>query len=293
MRGSITDVPGIEVGHWTHETEPTGCTVVVLPEPNVVTVEVRGAAPGSRETALLQPGMRVEQAQAITLSGGSAFGLATADGVMSALVADDRGHVTPVGRVPIVPAAVIFDLGRGDFRPGASEGAAAYRARTDTPDEGRVGAGAGATVAKWRGFENMQPSGIGMASVRVGAIIVGALAVVNAVGDAFTLEGDPLTGGAHVPGPPALFPQPNLNTTLAVVATNVAMSRSDLTRMAIRGQDAYSVCLRPAHTRYDGDACFAVSCGDHDEPNAVDIASEAAFETVGRAIAAAVDRSVQ
>lgn len=290
MNGSITDVPGIEVGHWTHEIERTGCTVIVLPEPNVVTVEVRGAAPGSRETALLQPGMRVEQAQAIVLSGGSAFGLATADGVMAELLADDRGHLTPAGRVPIVPAAVIFDLGRGTFRPGAAEGAAAYRARTDHPEPGSVGAGAGATVAKWRGFDHMQPSGIGMASVRVGDIVVGAIAVVNAVGDVFSLEGESLTGGAPVPGPPALFPEPNQNTTLSVVATNVAMSRSDLTRLAVRGQDAYSVCLRPAHTRYDGDACFAASCGDYHGPNAIDIASEAAFEAVGRAIEDAVSR---
>ena len=288
MRGSITDVPGIEVGHWTHESEPTGCTVIVLPEPNVVTVEVRGAAPGSRETALLQPGMRVEQAQAIILSGGSAFGLSTADGVMAELLADDRGHITPAGRVPIVPGAVIFDLGRGEFRPGAAEGAAAYRAKTSAPETGAVGAGAGATVAKWRGFEHMRQGGVGMASVRVGDIVVGAIAVVNAIGDVFTLEGQSLTGGDHLPGPPALFPEPNQNTTLAVVATNAAMSRSDLTRLAVRGQDAYSVCLRPAHTRYDGDACFAVSCGTHDGPNAVDIASEAAFEAVGRAIESAV-----
>ena len=288
MRGSITDVPGIEVGHWTHESEPTGCTVIVLPEPNVVTVEVRGAAPGSRETALLQPGMRVEQAQAIILSGGSAFGLSTADGVMAELLADDRGHITPAGRVPIVPGAVIFDLGRGEFRPGAAEGAAAYRAKTSAPETGAVGAGAGATVAKWRGFEHMRQGGVGMASVRVGDIVVGAIAVVNAIGDVFTLEGQSLTGGDHLPGPPALFPEPNQNTTLAVVATNAAMSRSDLTRLAVRGQDAYSVCLRPAHTRYDGDACFAVSCGTHDGPNTVDIASEAAFEAVGRAIESAV-----
>lgn len=291
MHGSITDVPGIEVGHWTHKTEPTGCTVVVLPEPNVVTVEVRGAAPGSRETALLEPGMRVEQAQAITLSGGSAFGLATADGVMAELLADGRGHVTPAGRVPIVPGAVIFDLGRGEFRPGATEGAAAYRSRTSDPQRGQIGAGAGATVAKWRGFEHMQAGGVGMASVRVGDIVVGAIAVVNALGDVFSLEGESLTGGTAVPGPPMLFPEPNQNTTLSVVATNVAMSRSELTRLAVRGQDGYAVCLRPAHTRYDGDACFAVSCGAHDEPNAIDIASEAAFEAVGRAIEDAVART--
>lgn len=292
MSGGITDVPGIGVGHWTHDTQPTGCTVIVLPEPNVVAVEVRGAAPGSRETALLAPGMRVEQAQAIVLSGGSAFGLATADGVMRELLADDRGHVTPVGRVPIVPAAVIFDLGRASDRPGPEEGARAYRDASDGPVQiGLVGAGAGATVAKWRGFEHMAPGGVGTASVRRGDVVVGAIAVVNALGDVFTLEGESLTGGEPVPGRAAPFPTPGQNTTLAVVATNVAMSRSDLSRLAVRGQDAYSVCLRPAHTRYDGDAVFAVSCGDVVGDGSVDDASEAAFEAVGRAIEQAVRSS--
>ncbi len=291
MAGSITDIAGITVGHWSHPDEPTGCTVVVLPEPNVVTVEVRGAAPGSRETALLQPGMRVEQVQALCLTGGSAFGLATADGVMRELLADDRGHVTPAGRVPLVPTAVIFDLGRGSHRPGSEDGASAYRAAGPSVQTGLVGAGSGATVAKWRGFEHMQPGGVGTASVRVGDVVVGAIAVVNAVGDAFTLEGEPLTGGSPVPGPPNLFPDTGQNTTLAVVATNVKMGRSELTRLAVRGQDAYSVCLRPSHTRYDGDACFAVSCGTHDGEYAVDIASEAAFEAVGRAIEDAVRTS--
>lgn len=298
MSGHITDIPGIRVGHWTHETQPTGCTVIVLPEPNVVTVEVRGAAPGSRETALLEPGMRVEQAQAIVLSGGSAFGLATADGVMRELLTDDRGHVTPVGRVPIVPAAVIFDLGRASDRPGPEEGAHAYRNASDGPiPTGLVGAGAGATVAKWRGFEHMVPGGVGSASVKRGDVVVGAIVVVNALGDAFTLEGESLTGGDPVPGPPAPFPPPDQNgipdqnTTLAVVATNAAMTRSDLTRVAVRSQDAYSVCLRPAHTRYDGDAVFAVSCGEVADDGSVDAASELAFEAVGRAIEQAVRSS--
>ena len=293
MTGSITDVAGVRVGHWTHETEATGCTVVVLPEPNVVAVEVRGAAPGSRETALLEPGMRVEQAQAIALSGGSAFGLATADGVMAGLLADDRGHVTPVGRVPIVPTAVIFDLGGSSVRPGPAEGAAAYSDATAGPvSTGLVGAGRGATAGKWRGLDMAKPGGLGSASIQVGEIVVGAIAVVNAVGDAFTLEGESLTGGASVPGPPALFPNSGENTTLSVVATNVQMGRAELSRLAIRGQDAYSVCLRPAHTRYDGDACFAVSCGSATGEFAIDIAAEAAFEAVGRAIEDAIRSSM-
>jgi len=146
VNDTITAVPGIEVGHWSDATARTGCTVVVLPEPNVVAADVRGAAPGSRETALLQPGMRVEQAQAIVLTGGSAFGLAAADGVVRALEADGRGHETPVARVPIVPAAVIFDLfpGNPTVRPGPDQGEAAYRAASSAPVEnGLVGAGTG------------------------------------------------------------------------------------------------------------------------------------------------------
>lgn len=292
MTGCITDVPGIKVGHWTHPDQPTGCTVVSLPEPNVVAAEIRGAAPGSRETALLDPGMRVTEAQAIVFSGGSAFGLATADGVMAGLLEDDRGHFTPVGRVPIVPTAVIFDIASTSFRPGPSEGLAAYRSADAGPvATGLVGAGRGATAGKWRGFDQAKPGGLGTASVQVGEIVVGALAVVNAVGDIFTLEGESLTGGPAVPGPPESLLEANQNTTLVVVATNAALDRADLTRLAVRGQDAYSVCIRPAHTRYDGDSCFAVSCGTVTDEFAVDLASEAAFEAVGRAIENAIRSS--
>ncbi len=288
MPSGLTSVPGIEVGHWSGPH--TGCTVVVLPEPNIVAYEVRGAAPGSRETDLLAPGMRIEQAQAILLTGGSAFGLSAADGVMAALEADGRGHPTPRGPVPIVPAAVIFDLVPGEMRPGPEQGAHAYATASPGPVEmGRVGAGVGATVAKWRGFEHMVPGGLGSAAVKRGDAVVAALAVVNAVGDAFTLKGEPLTGGEPVPGPPGLFPKDGQNTTLAVVATDVGLSRSQLTRLAIRGQDAYAVCLRPSHTRYDGDAVFAVSCGSRVAD--VDVVAEAAFEAVGRAIEAALAAS--
>lgn len=286
MTDTLTSVPGVGVGHWTGDQ--TGSTVVVLPEPNVVAYEVRGAAPGSRETDLLRPGMRVEQAQAILLTGGSAFGLAAADGVVRELEAAGRGHSTPLGPVPIVPAAVIFDLMPGRTRPGPDEGAAAFRAASFGPvEQGLVGAGAGATVAKWRGFEHMRPGGLGSAAVRRGEIVVGALVVANAVGDVFTLEGESLTGGLHAPGPPALFPTEN--TTLAVVATNASLDRNELTRLAVRGQDAYAACLRPAHTRFDGDIVFAVSCG----AIAADVESvaEAAFEAVGRAIESAVRSS--
>jgi L-aminopeptidase/D-esterase-like protein len=289
---TITDVPGVRVGHQTDADGLTGVTVVVLPEPNVTAVEVRGAAPGTRETALLAPGMKVEGVQAITLCGGSAFGLAAAHGVMGELARDERGFPTLAGVVPIVPAAVVFDLGVGDrdAHPGPEDGAAAYRAATGDPVEmGSIGAGTGAVVAGWRGFENVRKGGLGSASIRVGDAVVGALTVVNAVGDVFTLEGEPLTGGAPVPGSPAVPPPPLEHTTLAVVATDGEFDRSALLRLAVRAHDALAVCLRPSHTRYDGDAVFAVSCGGREaDPDAV---GEAVFTVVGRSIEAAIRKA--
>lgn len=293
MNDTITAVPGIEVGHWSDPSAVTGCTVVVLPEPNVVAVEVRGAAPGSRETALLEPGMRVEQVQAILLTGGSAFGLAAADGVVRGLEADGRGHETPVARVPIVPAAVIFDLSPEDpsVRPGPDQGEAAYRAAsTDPVRNGLVGAGTGATVAKWRGLEHMQPGGLGSSVRRVGDATVGVLVVVNAVGDLFTLSGEPLTGGPHEPGPPVIPDSTMTNTTLVVVATNFLMTRNELTRLAVRSQDALAVCIRPVHTRFDGDIAFAVSCGSI--ASDVEAAAEAAFGATAEAVELAVRASM-
>ncbi len=289
MNDTITAVPGVQVGHWSDPEALTGCTVVVLPEPNTASAEVRGAAPGSRETALLEHGMRVEQIQAILLTGGSAFGLAAADGVMQGLEEDGRGHVTPVARVPIVPAAVVFDLYPGDpaVRPGPDQGLSAYRAATNAPVEaGRVGAGTGTTVAKWRGFDHMQPGGLGSASRMVGDSVVGALVVVNAVGDIFTIAGESLTGGEPEPGPPAVMPDPMTNTTLVVIATDAALTRSELSRLAVRSNDALAVCIRPAHTRFDGDIVFAVSCGDG--PADVEALGEAAFGATAEAIVRAV-----
>ncbi len=291
MNDTITAIPGVQVGHWTTKEAMTGCTVVVLPEPNVVTAEVRGAAPGSRETAMMAPGMRVEQAQAILLSGGSAFGLAAADGVVRGLEADGRGHDAMVARVPIVPAAVLFDLyPDASVRPGPDEGEAAYRAANSEPVmSGLIGAGTGATVAKWRGFEHMQPGGLGSALRRAGEAAVGALVAVNAVGDVFTIEGEPMTGGSHEPGPPALIPESLTNTTLAVVATDAKLTRNELSRLAVRAQDAYAVCIRPSHTRFDGDLVFAVSCGEIEAD--VEALAEAAFGATAAAIETAVRSS--
>jgi len=292
MNETITAVPGVTVGHWSDPDATTGCTVVVFPEPNVASAEVRGAAPGSRETAILEHGMRVQQIQAILLTGGSAFGLAAADGVVRGLEADGRGHVTPAGRVPIVPAAVVFDLRPGEtsIRPGPEQGESAYRDASGEPVmSGLVGAGTGTTVAKWRGLEHMRPGGLGSAVRVAGDAIVGALVVLNAVGDIFAIDGESLTGGDHEPGPPNLPPGPLTNTTLVVLATDANLARAELSRLAVRSHDALAACVRPVHTRFDGDIAFAVSCGAIEAD--VETLAEAAFGATAAAIAHAVRAS--
>ena len=291
MNSTITAVGGVGVGHWTDPELRSGCTVVVLPEPNVTTVEVRGGAPGTRETDLLASGRRVEQVQAILLTGGSAFGLAAADGVVKELLLDGRGHPTPVTPVPIVPAAVVFDLGPEIFHPGPDQGAAAYRAASTEPVvQGRVGAGAATSSAKWRGFEHLVFTGIGSAVVATpDGHLVGALVVLNPVGDVFSLAGESLTGGDPIPGPPGIPPRPGTNTTLVVLATDSGLGRPGLGWLAIRAHDALGACIRPTHTRFDGDLVFASAVGLVDGD--IDLAAEAAFVATGEAIAAAVRSS--
>ena len=290
---TLTAVPGVRVGHWTHPDRVTGVTVVVPPSPNVCTVEVRGASPGSRETALLAPGMKVEEVHAITLAGGSAYGLAAADGVMAALEADGIGYQTPLGLVPIVPGAILFDgtVADREARPRPRDGEAAYRAATSDPVVlGRVGAGAGATVAKWRDFAQRVPGGTGSASMTTpGGVTVASLAIVNAIGDVFTLEGESLTGGSSEPPLSPAPLDPFQNTTLMVVATDARLGRTDLQRLCVRAHDALGACLRPGHTRYDGDVVFALSCGVRDAD--LDALGEAAFITMGRSFAAAIRAS--
>ena len=287
---TLTAVPGVRVGHWTDPEMRTGCTVIVLPEPNITGVDVRGGAPGTRETDLLGVGMRVEQVQAILFTGGSAFGLAAAEGVVRELVEDGRGHPTPATPVPIVPAAVVFDLPLegGGVRPGPEQGALAYRAATaNEVTMGRVGAGASTSSAKWRGFDVRVMTGIGSATATTpDGHLVAALVVMNPVGDVFSLEGRPLTGGDPIPGPPAPPPWAGTNTTLVSVVTDAAMSRAELTRLGIRAHDAIGACVRPSHTRFDGDVVFMSAVGD--VRGDVDLAAEAAFVATGLAIEKAV-----
>jgi L-aminopeptidase/D-esterase-like protein len=290
---TLTAIAGVKVGHWTDPELRTGCTVIVLPEPNITGVDVRGGAPGTRETDLLAVGMRVEQVQAILLTGGSAFGLAAADGVVRELLADGRGHPTPATPVPIVPAAVVFDLplDGGGVQPGPDQGAIAYRAASDRDVVmGRVGAGASTSCAKWRGFDTRVMTGVGSAvAATPNDHLVAALVVLNPVGDVFGLDGRSLTGGDPIPGPPAPPPWAGTNTTLVSVVTNAAMSRAELTRLGIRAHDAIGACVRPAHTRFDGDVVFMTSVGA--EAGDVDLAAEAAFVATGLAIERAVSAS--
>jgi len=283
--GSLTSVPGVRVGHWTNAVAATGVTVMVFPEPNIAAFEARGAAPGTRETALLAPDKKVEMVQAIVFAGGSAFGLDAASGVVAEVEREGRGHPTPAALVPIVPAAILYDLvvGDGSVRPDAAAGAAAYRAAHSGPVEvGSVGAGTGATAAKWRGREHIVRAGVGSAAVRAGDAIVGCLVVVNAMGDVFDVDGTPITGGPPAPGPPAFATSELMNTTLVTVATDAKLDRVGLIRLVVRAHDAIGACLRPAHTRYDGDAVFAVSCGERmADPDAL---GEAAFAATAAAI---------
>lgn len=288
---SITDVDGIRVGHWSDESALTGCTVVLPPTGSVASCEVRGGAPGTRGTDMLQPGTLLEEAHAIVLTGGSAFGLATASGVERYL--EERGIGSEIGNVivPSVAAAVIFDLGVGDptRRPGSDEGyAACLEASTDV-EEGRVGAGTGATVAKLWGPTRAVPGGLGTWAVRDGDLLMGALFVVNAVGEIVDEGGSVLAGPRLDPGErreDLIEWMRAGNTTIGVVATNATLSKPDARRIAEVANDAVAGAVRPAHTLFDGDTVFAFATRQLDAPY-VDVAAlveEAVVTAVRRAV---------
>ena len=282
---TLTDVPGLRVGHWSNSEAATGCTVILCHEcvggGAVAGVDVRGGAPGTRETDLLCPEARVERVHAVLLAGGSAFGLAAADGVERWLEEHGAGYDTGIARVPIVPAAVLFDLAvlRADVRPDAQAGYAACEAASAEPvPQGNVGAGTGASVGKGLGSAHACKSGLGSASVTLpGGLTVAALAVVNAFGNI----SDPATGkivaGVRRLDAEGCFagfedavdllvagPRPEFsatNTTLALVATNGALNKADITKVAQMANDGLARTIRPVHTGIDGDVVFALSCG--------------------------------
>ena len=259
---SVTEVLGVRVGHWSDPSARTGCTVVLFPDGTVASGEVRGGAPAEREMALLDPSRTVARIDALVLTGGSAFGLATADGVMRFCEERGMGFPTAGGAVPIVVALGLYDLavGDGSVRPGAEEGYAACAAATgDVEVElGLIGAGTGATIAKWQGRDHARPGGLGGAALRHGDVVVAALIALNAYGDIR----DPADDSPRVPLPPIETAEAAFaNTTIGVIATNAILTKTECLLVAQSGHDGLSRALSPTHTTADGDALVAAATG--------------------------------
>jgi L-aminopeptidase/D-esterase-like protein len=293
---SSFEIAGVRVGHVT--LAGTGVTVLLFPADSVGSAEVRGGAPATREMDLLEPTRTVARVDAIVFSGGSAFGLAAADGVMRYLAERGQGFATAGGPVPIVPAACIFDLLESEgTAPTADDGyaAAIAAARAEPLAIGRVGAGTGATVGKWRGGDGAVPGGIGVASTTVDGIHVAALAVVNALGDVIAADATVLAGSTSatdVPGfpSPEPFEEGHVNTTLAVVVTDALLDKVACFHLAQSAHDGFARALRPAHTRFDGDLAVAVATATttSEGPANLDRLQLAAADVVAAAIRASV-----
>jgi len=316
ITGGLTAVAGLEVGHFTDPRRPTGCTVILARGGAIAGVDVRGASPGTRETDLLDPVNAIDTVHAIVLAGGSAFGLDAAGGVMRWL--DERGIGARIGErpgvdgrapmiVPIVPAAILFDLWVGDprIRPDAAAGYAACEAATRAaPAEGNVGAGAGASVGKLFGIERAMKGGVGTASITVGAITVSALVAVNAIGDVV----DPVTrqvvaGARSVDGksllgtmaalrrgelPTALATQAGAATTIAVVATDAILTKPQATKVAQMAHDGLARSIEPVHTMGDGDVVFALATCASGQPAATTLVGALAADVLAEAVLRAV-----
>lgn len=296
MTNTIVDVPGIRVGHADDATGYTGCTVLLLEGGAIAGVDVRGAAPGTRETDLLSPVNLVQEVHAIVLSGGSAFGLDAATGVMRYLEEQDIGLDVGVARVPIVPSAVLFDLAFGNpsARPNADMGyEAARRASKDPVAEGNVGAGYGATVGKLAGPFSAMKGGLGSASITLpNGLVVGAVVAVNAVGNVRDPDTGQWIAGARGPdgailAPEALLksftsPLPGTNTTIAVVASNAKLNKAQATKVAQMAHDGLARTIYPVHTMHDGDTVFAVATGGVE--TAVDVVGALSAHVLGEAV---------
>ncbi len=286
MHDDITDVPGVRVGHDTDPIALTGCTVVLCDIPAVGGVDVRGGAPGTRETDLLAPTCLVSEVHAVLLTGGSAFGLEAATGVMRALERQGIGYDTGVARVPIVPAAVLFDLGvgRADVRPDAASGERAVAAATAGPIVlGSVGAGTGATVGKINGPALARKGGVGSASMLLlDGTVIGAIVAVNALG----------LVGPWQPDQPAESVTPDAppwgNTTIAVVATDAALDKAQATTVAQMAHDGLARVINPVHTPFDGDVVFALSLAN----DTLSPTTPVELAAIGAAAATTLARSV-
>jgi L-aminopeptidase/D-esterase-like protein len=314
LTNAITDVRGIEVGHAQDDEALTGCTVILCRRGAVAGVDVRGGAPGTRETDLLNPVNLVEKVHAIVLSGGSAFGLDAASGVMKYLEENKIGFNTGVAKVPIVPSAILYDLnlGRADVRPDSAMGyRAAASASSSAPDEGNAGVGTGASVGKMFGLSLATKSGVGTASMSIGGgVTVGALVAVNAWGDVVDPQTGEIIAGLRSGkvGPLriggkerfadtlAMMKKPvgrtllgfasRANTVIGVVATNAKLTKAQATKVAQMAQDGIARTIRPAHTMLDGDVLFALSTGARkaDVTTVGAFAAEAMVEAVLRAV---------
>lgn len=303
--GAITDVAGIEVGHYTDARRPTGCSVILARHGAVAGVDVRGAAPGTRETDLLQPSNLVEQVHAVLLSGGSAWGLDAASGVMQWLEEHGVGLQVGFGLVPIVPAAVLFDLPVGDhrIRPDARAGyAACCAASRAAPMEGNVGAGAGALVGKAFGMACAMKGGIGTASLSRNGVTVGAIIACNAVGDVVDAQSGAVIAGARTDdglklrdtrqallAGEAMTPVlAGTNTTIGVVATDAVLSKPQAQRMAQVAHDGLARSINPVHTMLDGDTLFALATGQSGKTASMMLLTTMAAEVTARAVVRAV-----
>ncbi|KQU81534.1 MULTISPECIES: P1 family peptidase [unclassified Rhizobacter] len=302
----LSAVPGLRVGHFTDSRRPTGCTVVLAPAGAVGGVDVRGAAPGTRETDLLSPLNAVEQVHAVMLAGGSAFGLDAAGGVMRWL--DERGIGYPVGphRVPIVPAAILFDLSVGDgrIRPDAAAGYAACEAASDAPcAEGNVGAGAGALVGKLFGLERAMKGGFGSAFVTVAGVTVGAWVAVNAMGDVIDPTSSRVLAGARRADGSGLLDstqallrgelphplQPGAATTIGVVGTDAVLTKAQANKIAQTAHDGLARSISPVHTQSDGDTVFALATGASGLVAHPTLLGTMAAEAMARAVVRAIE----
>jgi L-aminopeptidase/D-esterase-like protein len=306
--GCLTDVEGIKVGHYTETRRPTGCTVILTEGGAVAGVDVRGSAPGTHETDLLSPLNTVEKIHAVVLSGGSAFGLETTAGVMQYLEEQRIGYQTRVAKIPIVPAAILFDLSLGDarIRPDKRSGYIACKsAKARACEEGNVGAGTGATIGKMFGMDRAMKGGLGTASIQVGTVTVAALVAVNAFGDVL----DPATGvvlaGARTQDGKSLvnsieqmrqgrYAPPKAsgeNTTIGVVATNAVLNKNQAAKMAQMSHDGLARSINPVHTPHDGDTLFGISTGTETTAANLTLLGSLAADVVAQAVRRAIVRA--
>ena len=303
LRDAIIDIPGIKVGHSQDLKAATGCTVIICEKGAATGVDVRGGAPGTRETDLLNPINLIDKVHAIYLGGGSAFGLDGASGVMNYLEERGIGFDVVLTKVPIVPGAVLFDLAVGDYRvrPDARMGYDACLNASDTEvREGNVGAGTGATVGKIFGGLRCMKSGLGTASFKSQELIIGAVVAVNCLGDVIDPENGEIIAGVLTEDKKGFantmsflrnFPQKtkdnfSKNTTIGVIATNAKLTKAGATKVAMMAQDGYARTIRPAHTMFDGDTIFCMATGEVEA--GVNVVGAIAAEVMAQAIVKAI-----